>query len=223
MIRRHWRPPESRVPGALLAAFLPLLLTAASTLGRTAPSQNRAPLRIPLADGANPCPGYSTQPVTEDPLCTSGCIIPVSSKAKVPALWSKGGVTYAAVDATMLNDLRNAGQEVSVVWPRRDTEPLYVLSKVRDDQELLVSSQGQVHDSSSDVRLIMADREPFAYYRAVRGGDLGRKAPAFVRPAGRKRELHDRADPEDLRRYRRHREPGDARSGTRWARNAVGG
>jgi hypothetical protein len=103
----------------------------------------------------------------------------VSSTAPVPALWSKGGVTYPAADASMLNDLRNAGQEVSVAWPSQDTVPLYVLSKVRDDQELLVSSHGQVHDSSSDVRLIMADRTPLHITELYAAGILVEKLPPW--------------------------------------------
>lgn len=160
MISRHWRPPESRVPRALIAVFMLLLVLGASAIGQNAPADNQAPPRIPLGNLGELQPAYSSQPVVEDPLCTNGCIIRVPADVDVNVLWSKGGIAYAAADATQLNELRNAGHDVNVAWPSRDTVPLYVLTKVRHDQEFMISSYGTVRDSSADVRLIVADRVP---------------------------------------------------------------
>lgn len=143
-----------------MAVVVLLLVAGAAALGRGAPSEGQAPPRIPLNTAGSPRAGYTTRPVAEDPLCTNGCIIRVSTKANVTPLWSKGHVGYAAADASLLNQLRTSGQDVSVAWPSPDTVPLYVLSKVRDDQELMVSSIGTVRDSSADVRLIVADKAP---------------------------------------------------------------
>ncbi len=137
-----------------------LLVLGASAIGGNSTSDNQAPPRIPLGSPDDSGASYSTKPVVEDPLCTDGCIIRVPPEVKVSSLWSKGGVTYAAADAPLLNELRNAGHEVTVAWPSRDTVSLYVLTKVRNDQELMVASYGTVRDSSSDVRLIVADRVP---------------------------------------------------------------
>lgn len=137
-----------------------LLVLGASAVGRNAPSDTQAPPRIPLGDTVYTRAGYSPQPVVEDPLCTEGCIVRVPADANVTALWSKGGVSYAAADASLLNELRNAGHAVTVAWPSRETVPLYVLTKVRNDQEMMVASYGTVRDSAGDVRLIVADRVP---------------------------------------------------------------
>ncbi len=160
MIRRHWRPPESRVPRALIAGFMLLLVLGASAVGRNSPAETHAPPRIPLGEPDSARAEYSPPSVVEDPLCTKGCIIRVPADAKVPSLWSKGNLSYVAADAALLNELRNAGHTVTVAWPSRDTVPLYVLTKVRNDQEMMVASYGTVRDSSDDVRLIVADRVP---------------------------------------------------------------